>query len=263
VGTILFGIAAPAWGLINEPLDREAPHGYPRSVTIGVCLMALAILTYLFRRKAFEVVRREPAWVLLPTGAVIGALWADGSLPTEYYPASLTPLLAVAMVVGLRWALVVAATLAAGHLVGVVVVNGHSFGQMWTAGDLDDFIEQLGAYFVLAVLVALPVEALGGYVLRVSQLLSSDGVTGASGDGRSGALPEQHRSTAALSVRETEVTELVADGLSNDRIAQQLYLSPRTVQTHVANAMRKTETSSRTELAVVAVREALVARRGG
>jgi DNA-binding NarL/FixJ family response regulator len=62
-------------------------------------------------------------------------------------------------------------------------------------------------------------------------------------------------------VREIEVTQLVTEGLSNDRIAEQLYLSPRTVQTHIANAMRKTDTSSRTELAMAAVRDGLVSAR--
>lgn len=262
VGTVLFGVVAPAWGLINEPLDRQAPHGYPRSVAIGVSLMALAFLTYVFRRPAFKALRRHPSWVLVPTAVAIGALWADGSQPTEYYAASLTPLLVGAMVVGLRWALIVAATLAVGHLVGVVVVNGHSFGQMRAAGNLDDFIEQLGAYFAIALLVALPIEALGGYVLRVNQLLSPDRLPSGSSAERTADGSDAPRVTASLSVRETEVTELVTDGLSNDRIAEQLYLSPRTVQTHIANAMRKTGTSSRTELAVVAVRESLVARRG-
>ena len=61
-----------------------------------------------------------------------------------------------------------------------------------------------------------------------------------------------------LSPREVEVVRLVAAGMSNVEIARRLFVSPRTVQTHVANAMRKTEAANRTALGVLAVREGLV-----
>lgn len=64
--------------------------------------------------------------------------------------------------------------------------------------------------------------------------------------------------TVPLSGREVEVVQLVAAGQSNDAIAERLVLSPRTVQTHVANAMRKTQCANRTELGVLALREGLV-----
>jgi DNA-binding NarL/FixJ family response regulator len=59
-------------------------------------------------------------------------------------------------------------------------------------------------------------------------------------------------------MREIEVVQHVAEGLSNDAIASKLFVSPRTVQTHVANAMRKTDCANRTALGVLAVREGLV-----
>jgi DNA-binding CsgD family transcriptional regulator/tetratricopeptide (TPR) repeat protein len=51
-----------------------------------------------------------------------------------------------------------------------------------------------------------------------------------------------------LSVREQEVARLVADGLSNAQIAARLYLSTRTVTTHLHNIYRRLEVGSRTEL---------------
>jgi DNA-binding CsgD family transcriptional regulator len=42
-----------------------------------------------------------------------------------------------------------------------------------------------------------------------------------------------------LSRREREVLKLVAHGLSDDEIAQQLILSPHTVHRHVANIRHK------------------------
>ncbi|MFJ7181118.1 LuxR C-terminal-related transcriptional regulator [Streptomyces massasporeus] len=52
-----------------------------------------------------------------------------------------------------------------------------------------------------------------------------------------------------LSPREREVAELAAAGLTNREIAVTLHLSPRTVEQHVARAMRKLGTPSRQDLA--------------
>lgn len=70
-------------------------------------------------------------------------------------------------------------------------------------------------------------------------------------------LPRRVR-TLYLSEREREVARLVATGLSNEAIADRLGVSPRTVQTHVANARKKSDCANRTELGVLAVREGLV-----
>lgn len=57
-----------------------------------------------------------------------------------------------------------------------------------------------------------------------------------------------------LSRREAAVAALVADGLSNREIATQLYLSERTVESHVSSALRKLNLSSRAALAAWHVR---------
>ena len=64
--------------------------------------------------------------------------------------------------------------------------------------------------------------------------------------------------TLYLSERERDVATLVVAGLSNEAIAERLGVSPRTVQTHVANARKKSGCANRTELGVLAVREGLV-----
>ena len=61
-----------------------------------------------------------------------------------------------------------------------------------------------------------------------------------------------------LSPRELEVVRLVADGQTNRQIAESLFLSPKTVATHVDAAMRKLSVSSRTALAVTAVTTGIV-----
>ena len=61
-----------------------------------------------------------------------------------------------------------------------------------------------------------------------------------------------------LTPRELEVICLLVDGLSNQEIADRLGLSRRTVQAHVASAMGRTQTRSRTQLAVFALRRRIV-----
>lgn len=66
---------------------------------------------------------------------------------------------------------------------------------------------------------------------------------------------------AALEVltrREREVVSLVARGLSNDEIAEQLFVSPLTAKTHVNRAMIKLDARDRAQLVVVAYQSGLV-----
>lgn len=51
-----------------------------------------------------------------------------------------------------------------------------------------------------------------------------------------------------LTKREQEVLDLLTRGLSNTEIANELYLSPRTIEKYVSSLLRKTETSNRAEL---------------
>jgi DNA-binding CsgD family transcriptional regulator len=63
-------------------------------------------------------------------------------------------------------------------------------------------------------------------------------------------LPRQEQGAGALSPREIEVAELVAEGLSNQAIARRLYLSRPTVASHVTHILTKLGFSTRTQIAV-------------
>ena len=57
-----------------------------------------------------------------------------------------------------------------------------------------------------------------------------------------------------LSAREREVMNLVAAGLSNPQIAEQLFLSVRTVERHLSNVYAKLRVSGKAARAAAAVR---------
>ncbi len=63
---------------------------------------------------------------------------------------------------------------------------------------------------------------------------------------------------SALTERELEVLSLVAQGLSNDEIAGQLFISPTTAKTHVSRSMMKLHARDRAQLVVIAYESGLV-----
>ncbi|MEO3868850.1 response regulator transcription factor [Nonomuraea sp. B12E4] len=67
-----------------------------------------------------------------------------------------------------------------------------------------------------------------------------------------------HVGLSSLTTRERQVLTLVALGLSNQEIADRLVISERTARTHVSNMLNKLQLSSRTQAALLAIREGLV-----
>ena len=63
-----------------------------------------------------------------------------------------------------------------------------------------------------------------------------------------------------LSDREMEVLRLIAEGISNAEIAGRLYVSEKTVKSHVSNILSKLHLADRTQAAVYAWRQGVVRR---
>jgi DNA-binding NarL/FixJ family response regulator len=61
-----------------------------------------------------------------------------------------------------------------------------------------------------------------------------------------------------LTEREREILSLLAQGMRNDAIASQLYISPQTVQTHVRNILGKLRVHSKLEAVAFAVRHGAI-----
>jgi DNA-binding CsgD family transcriptional regulator/tetratricopeptide (TPR) repeat protein len=94
-------------------------------------------------------------------------------------------------------------------------------------------------------------------VLRVDAALRSLGVR----RGRQGARQRPQQGWEGLTPTESTVAHLVAEGLSNPQIAERLFVSRRTVQTHVAHIFTKLDITSRAQLAAL-VTEHRTARLG-
>jgi NarL family two-component system response regulator LiaR len=73
--------------------------------------------------------------------------------------------------------------------------------------------------------------------------------------GSTGREPHEPFQDADISEREMEILRLAARGMNNQSIATQLFLSRRTVQTHLANIFRKMDVGSRTEAVLQALRK--------
>jgi DNA-binding CsgD family transcriptional regulator len=102
-----------------------------------------------------------------------------------------------------------------------------------------DVLEGLGASAVAA---------------KVRMDLRAEGVTVPRGKGRA-----TRANAAGLTSRQAEVLSLLAEGLSNPGIADRLFLSPRTVENHVAAVISKLDVSTRDEAVAVAKSQGLLA----
>lgn len=75
-----------------------------------------------------------------------------------------------------------------------------------------------------------------------------------------GASRDPHNPFTDLSERELEVLRVIADGLSNEEIAERLVISEKTVKSHVSNILSKLHVADRTQAAVYAWRSGIVRR---
>jgi DNA-binding NarL/FixJ family response regulator len=84
------------------------------------------------------------------------------------------------------------------------------------------------------------------------------GPAGAPRDGRPGAAWGVGQLTRVLTERELEVLTMVAQGMANGEIAEQLTISPATAKTHVAHLLTKLGARDRIQLVIIAYQSGLV-----
>ena len=131
-----------------------------------------------------------------------------------------------------RWSPKTAIAVFSGITSRALLIEFHTAGAegiFTKRGDLDEFEK------------AIPVLLLGGRVV------SSDAA----------AIIGSGAETQELTLRESQILSAIADGLTTKGIAQQLGISPKTVENHRSNIMAKIGVQSMAELLAYAVREGL------
>jgi DNA-binding CsgD family transcriptional regulator len=149
-------------------------------------------------------------------------------------------------------------------------VAGHTDEAQVAVGACDDFLipQPLGPFWDFAREEPSLLEPLRQGQLRALDQLESLGATAVAAKLRKslrdhglhvprgkGRRTREH--AAGLTARQAEVLQLLGDGLSNSEIADQLFVSPRTVENHVSAILTKLDASSRGE-AVARAREQLL-----
>ncbi|GAF64194.1 putative response regulator [Bacillus sp. TS-2] len=69
---------------------------------------------------------------------------------------------------------------------------------------------------------------------------------------------EEEKNIKLLTKREVDVLKQIASGKSNKEIAQELYITEKTVKTHLSNIFSKLEVSDRTQAALFAIKHKIV-----
>lgn len=106
------------------------------------------------------------------------------------------------------------------------------------------------------LLQAVTEVAAGGYHLSASLSASLARAVGEEGGGTGAPAYE------SLTPREREVFHLMAEGLANAAIAERLFISGRTVETHRANIMRKLGLRTQTDVVLLALRRGILTIEG-
>ncbi|WP_347004441.1 response regulator transcription factor [Corynebacterium striatum] len=128
---------------------------------------------------------------------------------------------------------------------------------MLTAFDTDEFIvDSLHAGAMGFLLKATSPEALVASVRAAAQgqqLLSPKALQNLLAIPH--AQPQEPLVLADLSARENEVAQLVAKGLDNTEIAEQLYVSVATVKTHIKHILEKIGGTNRVHIAIAVLEQ--------
>jgi two-component system NarL family response regulator len=66
-----------------------------------------------------------------------------------------------------------------------------------------------------------------------------------------GILPETSEAIDTLTKRETEILRLVAEGLTNEEIGKKIFISEKTVKTHLTNIFDKLKVNNRFKAALL------------
>jgi DNA-binding NarL/FixJ family response regulator len=141
-----------------------------------------------------------------------------------------------------------------------VVPHGVRVLVLSASGEQDDVLEAVKAgatgYLVKSASAAELVDAV--HRTAAGDAVFTPGLAGlVLGEYRRMAAGPADDGAPRLTDRETEVLRLVAKGLTAKQVAERLVLSPRTVENHVQNTLRKLQLHNRAQLVRYAIEQGL------
>jgi DNA-binding NarL/FixJ family response regulator len=143
--------------------------------------------------------------------------------------------------------------LAADPAIRVLILTAHESEQLVRevlAAGARGYVLKSDAGRILVRAVEALLDGRSFFTSRVSQLVL-EGYLRATGSGAPQAVP-------ALSAREREIVQLLAEGRSNKEVARALGISVKTAETHRSNIMRKMGFGSLSDLIRYAVRNKII-----
>lgn len=117
----------------------------------------------------------------------------------------------------------------------------------------DGFLAKDTSPAAMITAVASAAEGSGWFSPRAAKIIAEQTRSG----GTRTPSSEERRLVDTLTSQELATTKLLASGLTNAEIAQELHVGQSTIKTYVSNAMEKTNTDNRVRLAVFASRAGL------
>jgi len=115
------------------------------------------------------------------------------------------------------------------------------------------------AYSERALLDSARDSGARGYILKESShdtlLRAIEQLAGGEGFFDPALLLEE---TETLTPRESEILQLLANGMSNPDVAAKLFISQETVKSHVRHILAKLEADTRTHAVAIALRESMI-----
>jgi DNA-binding NarL/FixJ family response regulator len=102
-----------------------------------------------------------------------------------------------------------------------------------------------------------PDRARGAAVTAFTASVAASNAGGVAASGAAGGQLTRDRLMRVLTERELEVLTMVARGMSNAEIAEQLTISPATAKTHVAHLLTKLDARDRIQLVIIAYQSGL------
>ncbi len=211
------------------------------AVLLGVAGIAFfgGLLTR--RRRAFQLATETGAMLAPVTAFCFAAVALTGTFNPSYFNLVFAPLLLAVFSGRRRATYLCAMAMIVADMIGYLMFKPALpvIGSLTnTSLMVTDAIEII----VVAVLLNALADALAGSIAHVDPAARSAPEDGLNADGGL----RLHK----LSARELEVVLWLGGGLTNREIGERMFLSVRTVESHIASALRKTDCDNRTMLAV-------------